>query len=88
LSLEYAYQNSTPKELSGKLKKAVKKALEGEERVLVGRLLGTKDDFGRFHVIDMDIAEDKSKSYDVRQRLVDPRTLNWLIVKNVKYEVK
>lgn len=86
--IEDMYQNSTPKEIPAKLKKAVKKALDGEERVIVGKHWSSQDDFGRFHFTDMQIAQDKSKAYDVRQRLVDPRTINYLIVKGVKYTVK
>jgi hypothetical protein len=32
--------------------------------------------------------KDPSKSYDVRQRLVDPRTIVYCIVNNVKYSLK
>lgn len=86
--IQAAYENSTPKEFAAKMKKAVKKGLNGEERTMTGRHHGGKDDFGRLHFIDMDILKDASKSYDTRQRLVDPRTLNWLIVNGVKYIAK
>lgn len=83
-----AYSNSTPKEFEAKMKKAVKGALNGETRVLRGRHSGSIDDFGRVHVVDMEIVKDGSKSYDVRQRLVDPRTISQLIVKGIKYTEK
>lgn len=83
-----AYGNSTPKEFETKLKKAVKKALQGEERVLIGKHNGAIDEFGRIHVTDMAIAKDATKAYDVRQRLVDPRTIQWVIVDDVKYSIK
>lgn len=88
VEIKEAYENSTPKEIEVKLKKAIKTALNGVERVIVGRHNGAQDDFGRFHFTDMEIAQDTSKSYDVRQRLVDPRTISYLIVKGVKYTVK
>jgi hypothetical protein len=83
-----AYENSTPKEALNKMKAAVKKGLSGEERVMRGRHYGTKDEFGRTHFIDMDVDRDVSKTYDTRQRLVDSRTLNWLIVNDTKYTIK
>ena len=70
--------------------KQVKKALnlKGEERVMVGRHYGTTDVNGRVHFIDMNVDKAAGKDYDTRQRLVDPRTLNYIIVNNVKYQVK
>ena len=83
-----AYENSTPKEFATKMKAAVKKGLSGEERTMVGRHYGTKDEFGRLHFTDMGIEKDETKTYDTRARLVDPRTLNWAIINDVKYIVK
>jgi len=80
-----AYDNSTPKTMETAIKKAVKKGLEGEERLMIGRHYGTTDEFGRINFVDMEIEKDPAKSYDTRLRLVDPRTINWLIVNNVKY---
>jgi hypothetical protein len=79
--------SSTPSQLEKQIKLSIKKALNGEERVMVGRHYGSKDDFGRVHFIDMEI-EKPSSGYDKRQRLVDPRTINWVIVNNVKYILK
>lgn len=86
--IEEMYQNSTPKEITTKLKKSVNKALTGEERLIVGRHYGTKDSGGRLQFIDMNEAKDLTKDYDTRQRLVDMRTLNWAIINDVKYTVK
>lgn len=83
-----AHQSSAPKDVEKNFKAAIKKAIQGEERVLRGYHTGRQDSFGRIHVTDLDIAKDASKSYDVRQRLVDPRTISWLIVKGTKYIVK
>jgi len=86
--IQEAYESSTPKEFETKLKKAVKNGLNGEERVLVGYHTGVQDEFGRVSSIDMNIEKDPSKDYNSALRLVDPRTLNYLILKGVKYKVK
>lgn len=83
-----AYQNSTPKEFETKLKKAVKKGLNGEERIMVGRHFGEINDLGRVNFVDMSLEKDSTKSYDSRFRQVDPRTISWLILKGIKYIVK
>lgn len=87
--IQEAYENSTPKEFTAKMKAAVKKGLTGEERTMKGYHFGNQDEFGRVHMIDMDIDRDFSKStWDNRQRQVDTRTLNWLIVGDTKYTIK
>lgn len=83
-----AHQNSTPKDVEKAFKSAIKKALHGERREIVGRHNGSIEEFGRVHFTDMQIEKDSTKSYDVRQRLVDPRTIESIIVKGVKYIVK
>lgn len=75
-------------EYTKKVAALLKSALEGEERTMVGRHNGNQDEFGRVHFIDMEIEKDTSKSYDPRQRLVDPRTINWFILKGIKYVKK
>jgi hypothetical protein len=72
------------------VKKNLADALEGEERTIVGRHYGRLDDYGRLKFIDMQAkgGYDDVKDYDTRTRLVDPRTINWIIVRGVKYEVK
>lgn len=67
------------------VKAAVKEALEGEQRTMVGRHYSSTDDFGRVHFTDMNLTKDENKSYDTRTRLVDPRTINWIIVNGKKY---
>jgi len=78
-----SYASSTPKELETAVKKAVKRALNGEERVLTGYHSGTQDEFGRVTAIDMNITDGSHP-----MRLVDPRNLNYLILKGTKYIVK
>lgn len=82
------YEASTIKSMATAVKKAIKKALNGEERVLVGYHTGVQDDFGRISAVDMNIAKDPSKDYNTALRLVDPRQLNYLIIKGVRYETK
>lgn len=86
--IKKAVASTAPKDIDKGIKAAVKKALNGEERTMVGRHYGAQDGFGRYHFIDMEQARDTSKSYDTRQRLVDPRTINWIIVKGTRYNVK
>jgi hypothetical protein len=75
-------------EYKKKVASAIGAALVGEERTMVGRHYGSQDEFGRIRFIDMEEVQDLAKDYDTRQRLVDPRTINWLILKGVKYIVK
>jgi hypothetical protein len=82
------HENSAPKDVKKKFQETLKKSLKGEERIIEGRHHGNQDDFGRVQFIDMKVAKDKTKSYDTRNRLVDPRGINWLIVGNTKYVVK
>jgi hypothetical protein len=70
-------------EITKVLKKVSKSLLQGEERTLIGYLLKVEPKVGRSTVIDLELSADQ---YRVRQ--VDHRTINWLIIKNVKYIVK
>ena len=71
-------------------KKNVNKAidLKGEERTMIGRHYGTTDSTGRLQFVDMKAIRKVGVDYDSRQRLVDPRTLNWAIIAGIKYQVK
>lgn len=71
-----------------KVNEALSSALVGEERTMIGRHYGSQDEFGRVRFIDMEQPKDETKDYDTRQRLVDPRTLNWMILRGIKYKVK
>lgn len=53
--------------------------LKGESRTLRGKIQNTEPKMGRSQVIDLDVNE---------RRLVDHRTINWLIYKNVKFIVQ
>ena len=75
-------------EFTKRAKSIVKEALDGENRTMIGRHHGEITELGRIQFVDMEVDKDTSKSYDTRLRQVDPRTLKWLIVKNVKYILK
>jgi hypothetical protein len=62
------------------LSSLLKKATAGEERTMVGRHHGSSDEFGRLQFTAME------KGGGLR--LVDPRTVEWCIIDNVRYEVK
>lgn len=83
------HKNTAPKDVEKEFKVAVKRALEGEERTAVGRHGGHINQFGRLDFIDMSKEKKISTSgYDGRQIQVDPRTINWLILRGVRYEAK
>jgi hypothetical protein len=83
-----AVGSASIKNIEGAVKSAIKKAINGEERTIVGRHYGELNEFGRMNFIDMEAQKDTTKNYDTRFRQVDPRTINWLIIKGVKYNVK
>lgn len=81
------YPNKGGKILSeGDFKKKVdasyKSITEGEERTMTGRHTGHINEFGRLSFTDMEITTGHN------QRQVDPRELNWMIIKGIKYIVK
>lgn len=55
---------------------------DSTNRTLVGHLLATEPKMGRSQVRDLEIITGNNS------RLVDHRTLNWIIVKGTKYTVK
>lgn len=77
-------QSATVEELSdARSRKALAKRLKvGEERTLIGYLLETEPMLGRSKVIDL---EQAFAGEGWAQRLVDHRTINWIILRNVKY---
>lgn len=66
----------------------ISKVIPGELRVMKGRHYGHIDDMGRLHFVDMEQVQDPKRSDDSRMRQVDPRTLQYVIVNNVKYSLK
>lgn len=61
--------------------KDAEKILLGEERTMVGHLISNDSIAGRFQVQDL---EDES----TYPKQVDQRTINWVILRNTRYEVK
>lgn len=57
----------------------------GDPRTMTCKMVSIENGFGRSNVIDMKL-QFAGESDTVRQ--VDHRTLNWIILKNVKYSVK
>lgn len=70
-------------EIEKALKKVSQDAIKGDQRTLIGYLLRVEPKMGRSSVIDLAFPLEHN-----RIRLVDHRTINWLIIKNVKYIVK
>lgn len=93
-AMEAIYPNKGGKMLSEadykkKAKEILASVIVGKERTMIGRHYGSLNEFGRMSFIDMEISKDPTKpDYDSRTRQVDPRTINWMIIKGVKYTVK
>lgn len=72
-----------------KVKDIISSVITGKERTMVGRHYGSVNEFGRVSFVDMEITKDDTKTdYDSRTRQVDPRTINWMIIRDVKYKTK
>lgn len=71
-----------------KVDELLKSVITGKERIMIGRHYGVVGEFGRVNFIDMEAEKDPEKTYETRVKQVDPRTLNFVIVDNIKYEVK
>jgi len=77
-----AVMNTGKLKPNAKIKKLLKERMKGEERTLTGFTIKREIAWGRSMVVDMDAPT----TDNIRQ--VDHRTLNWLILKGVRYEVK
>ena len=64
------------------------KVIPGTIRVMKGRHYGKMNELGRITFIDMEETKNVNKGYDSRTRLVDPRTISYLIIEGVKYNLK
>jgi len=73
--------------LSELIENPISRIIPGEIRVMKGRHYGTIDDLGRIHFIDMEVAKG-SGEHDARLRQIDPRTIQYIIVNNVRYTLK
>ena len=63
-------------------KSFAKSLIQGEERTMTCHMVQVENDLGRSVVIDLKTDHE----YKIRQ--IDHRTINWIIFKNVKYELK
>lgn len=63
----------------------ISKVIPGELRVMKGRHYGEIDELGRIKFTDMELPK---TSTDSRLRQVDPRTILFLIINNIKYNLK
>jgi hypothetical protein len=82
-----AVTGASIKDIEKAVKAGVKKAIQGEERTIVGRHHGDVTDLGRINFIDMKLDRGNS-NFDARLRQVDTRTVNWFILRGKKYTVK
>jgi len=64
------------------LSNPVSKVIPGELRVMRGRHYGEIDDLGRISFTDMEVID------GTPLRAVDPRTIQYIIVNNIKYSLK
>jgi len=83
-----AFLNKGESALAEFASKPVLDYVPGGLRVMKGRHYGDIDDLGRVHFVDMEIQNKPGTSTDARMRLVDPRTIQYLIVGGVKYSLK
>jgi len=73
--------------LNDLIENPITKTIPGELRVIKGRHNGEQDQAGRVHFVDMEQAKGTG-TYDTRLRQVDPRTIQYIILDNVKYILK
>lgn len=75
--------------LNDLIENPISKVIAGDLRVMKGRHYGGMDDLGRIHFVDMELPRGTdAKGGDTRMRQVDPRTITYVIVDNVKYNLK
>ena len=67
---------------SSAMRNLAKELTQGEDRTMTCHMVNVEDDLGRSKVVDLE-TDDAEKN-----RLVDHRTINYIIFKNVKYEYK
>ena len=68
-----------PEELNGNIKKITKELLEGEECTLICHICKSEAKLGRSLVLDLNAPRNNNF------RQVDHRTIEFIILKNVKY---
>jgi len=78
-----AYETSTPKTMADAVKKAVKKAIAGQDRLITGYHTGSMTELGRVNFTDMMLPKGE---HNLRQ--LDPRTIQFIVLRGTKYTVK
>lgn len=63
--------------------KAMKTAIAGEARTMVAHRVSSEPSLGRTQVVDLE-----TEIGGRRLRLIDHRTINWIVLKNVRYVLK
>ena len=86
--IQSASLSTASKLLEDLIENPITRTIPGKLRVMKGRHYGHVDELGRISFIDMEISRDVTKDYDTRSRLVDPRTIQELIINKVKYILK
>lgn len=77
--------SDVPRLLNDLIENPITKVIPGELRVMKGRHYGAIDELGRVQFTDMELPLTDPSS---RLRQVDPRTIQYLIVGGVKYNLK
>lgn len=72
--------------INNALKNPISMIIPGELRVMKGRHYGDIDDLGRIKFTDMEVPKTDGHHRTLRQ--VDPRTIQYIIVEDVKYILK
>jgi hypothetical protein len=82
-------QDAKVSEVEGLLKELIEnpisRVIPGELRVMKGRHYGHMNDLGRINFVDMELPDNDPAN---RERQVDPRTIQYIIVNKVKYNLK
>ena len=86
--IQRASLSTAAKLLEDLIDNPITREIPGKLRVMKGRHYGHQDTNGRVSFIDMEITRDASKDFDTRTRLMDPRTIQWMIVNKVKNVLK
>lgn len=86
--IQNAKVSDVPTLLNALVENPILKTIPGELRVMKGRHYGNMDDLGRIQFVDMEQEKKSGLDYDSRLRQIDPRTVQWLVVNNVKYFLK
>lgn len=74
-----------PALLSNLIENPIHKHIPGDLRIMKGRHYGHVDELGRVQFVDMELPNTDAAA---RIRQVDPRTILYVIVNNVKYSLK